>query len=706
MPDENAKPITPASVNPSDPKMGETIGYNKTMLDKLTVAQNTYNTLKKKGLNDEIYLYKNLKKETEEMFRAGDLGAKEFLDNITSIEDKLQNLEYISKKTQGFFGKMASGVGEAFDSLSNKLGVNIMDASIVGLTIWSLKISDAQRVMGRFVSHTADSFGELGGESADEFFKNYISHAKHRNVASTMFITDMMRQDFNTALFRLGSQLRGPELDATLSGSTERMLKLGQAYGMTTQDMAGKLTTFQDIFQETTKQSSDSIEGLIGLSLKLRVAPSIFLGMVQGLTDAFKIQRIQIDEIVDVYERFYRGGLLGSGTLGTGMSRELTETVISGVANLDMPAITAMMAKTLNLSGQPLLDKVEAFYEATGSTSDKTLSRLQLFQNFFGSFGKDVTQDWLKGTSLIKSYLPGVKDTATATKIWQALKDAHIGETGFDSVTALQMTNEILLDTTSAEELATTTIINTMSMIVRILYSIANKTGGILPELQNDVDTWFGTDDKSRAKQKAEQEAKFAAYNDFLKAHGVQPDSPLASNTGKIGWWDRANNWLKEQNTKMDAMKAVYDPDTSLVSVKTKTTQSPESIRKDLFESFGLSEDQTGPGAYTSASFNAESNAALVRAQQAIANSAIVTGVESNMISPADVASATVRSDFDERKLNAWRSGTAIPTTPDNSHVFRLDVKLDHKAEGVIDLVQTMRKNSAKNNVDYTNRIY
>lgn len=524
---DSSKPIALGSLNPADPKMGERIGYNKAILDKLTAATNSYNTIKINGLKNELKIYKDLEKETMSMFKSGSIGAQQFEEHLIDIKEKIENIKKIEDISKGFFRKGFENAGKEglgiLSSMSQKLGIDVERAGVVGWSIWIAGVLDAQRVMAGFAKQSFKLFGDAGGKSGETFKAGFETQASKMNASSLLYVTDAMRQQFTSTLFRSGFQLRGIggdtyEAGKSFSFATERLLKLGSAFGMTAGEMGEHLSAIQDVFRNTTKQSTDSLEQLIDTSLKLKAAPSAVIGLVQQLTSAFKAQRIEIKDIIDVYNRFWKGGDIAKGSLGIGLSRELTGTVVTSLANLDQGRIAAMLSKVGNngqpLGGKDLTDALEAFYSTKPGTKEQDLSqsRLQLFLNFMKSFPEELRKDYVSGTALIK-YSLGVQDDTVVNKLWESFKTLT-GEsiTGEGSLEAQRNAVDILLDTENASDQFANVIINGLNLAVRYLAIIA-KAGG---SSDTEYTKFIAQNKKISDKQELKEKERETLVNNLL----------------------------------------------------------------------------------------------------------------------------------------------------------------------------------------------
>jgi hypothetical protein len=460
--------------------LAESIKFQQTLLEKLALTDKKFSDAHVRDVDKQIEQYKNLKKQVEEYWKSNKLGNEEYLKSSIRVNEELHQLDKLYRDSAGFFQRQWIGVkdtiGGAFDSLTNKLGIDLKTAGTVGLIVWAAGVLDAQRVMANFARLSGEQFGDLknkGKDAGESFYRGMTDQSVRMNLGSLLFVTDMMRQQFTETLFRQGAQLKAGELKPKefgleLNKGQDELLKFGQAYGITSEQMAKHLYTFQDIFRTTTMRSVESIEKFIGIAQDLQVAPNRFLSLMNNLTQSFKLQKIGADELIDVYRRMYSLGM------GVEVTETMTSTLVGAIANLQEDKLAGMIQATTGLRGKQVIDEMMKFYipptgKEEGSEVGTTMSRLTLLQNFFKKVG--ITDEF-SGSKFTQQFL-GLGKFEEGVNIFRALNEYMKG--GITSQESLTEALKVLQKTTPARDQLINTVVNSMQLLVRYLYDIATS---------------------------------------------------------------------------------------------------------------------------------------------------------------------------------------------------------------------------------------
>jgi uncharacterized protein (UPF0212 family) len=193
--------------------------------------------------------------------------------------------------------------------------------------------------------------------------------------------------------------------------------------------------------------------------------------MVTSLTEQFKLQRIQIHEVTEVYTGFYNKLNLGVET-----TTALTNTTISSLAALSEGRIAAYLSITGGGTGSALSDRLMSFYNQTPYSQTDT--RLNLAQNTLNILGQKFKSSSM--TEFAKTRLTmqifGIKDMETGARLAKAV--SAMNDTGVDTNAAVNEARDILQETNGAEDQVMNLVTNAVFAALRFLGSIAGFFGG------------------------------------------------------------------------------------------------------------------------------------------------------------------------------------------------------------------------------------
>lgn len=466
---------------PSDPsnQSAEEIKLQERANRLLNVTHNI------KAKNAEAAI-RGLKKERQaqlDLYLANKISSKSYDDIAMRIERNERALQRVHDESKVGSTSLVSGFKNAANQLgltqkmSQKLGLSLQDLNAVGMAYWIFSVLDAQRVMNGFATATLRSFGSFTGaarnsakETIAAFRREFGGEVGKEKVLNAMYFTDQERSQFVKSLFSTGVQLRNVT-GSTLQNIQERLLALSGAFGISIDDMVGKLYTFGDVFRLSTGGAALEIERLTSLSLKLGVAPGKFLNMVTSLTSQFKLQRIQIAEVSQVYTGFYK-----KLNLGVESTTALTNTTISSLAALNEGRIAAYLSVTGGQTGTALTSKLMDFYKQP-ATSQSNL-RLNLAEatltTLANKFKQVSTNEFAKTRLVMQTF--GIKDMETGTRLMQAVDSMN--STGAATNNAVDQARQILSETTGTEDKVMNLVTNAAFALIRFLGSVAGFLGG------------------------------------------------------------------------------------------------------------------------------------------------------------------------------------------------------------------------------------
>jgi hypothetical protein len=398
------------------------------------------------------------KNEIEQLWKVGKISHSKYQEVVELANRRISTTSRLIPKSFSSSwidaGKLA---GNALADLAQKIGIDFASASLAGIAVWLAGHIDALRITRNWAKFTVEIFGKAGKDSASLFGTQFIP-AGNEMLANARFVTDEMRNQFMKASFQIGLAIRGIS-GAQWQDEMERLLVTSQAFGISIDDMVQKLFSFQDIFRLTTGQAGTEIEKLTDVSLRLGVAPQRFLSLVSNLTDQFKLQRIQIGDVSQVFTQYF-----DQLRLGVNITEELTKRTITALGSLKEGRIAALLALTTGTGGAELGKELVGFYRGE-NMADRLDLVLDAFKQLQVNFPQVLKNEFAGVRMIMTSF--GVQDFETGVRLYDAFTKNLENTSGVAD--AAEKAREILQGTKSASEQATTFVVNALNAIIRMI---------------------------------------------------------------------------------------------------------------------------------------------------------------------------------------------------------------------------------------------
>jgi hypothetical protein len=451
-------------------------GFKGVEQKSIAASGDTLKTLNS-GIKDHI---KNLVKAREEAIKtftqekAGTkMTAEALYTTVRAYESQISILKRIQEETSKLSGFMGVLKNTGVSALS-KLGLGAVTfeqgawGATAAVALLALKIVDAQKVMSSFATLTAMVYGKMGAKAGTKFFGEFFTPGDEwkKNKA---FVSDSYRREFLEAIFHTGLYKFDNATGKTFQNSTERLLALSKAFGISTREMASDWYMLSDIFQQDTTKSGKQLEGISSLAGKLGVERSKFLKTTIGLVSSFKLENIGVQEVTSVY-----GAYIEKLKTSKEVSADLTTSTISGLAKLNTSQIAAYIGYTRGLRGKSLGDATVEFLQQQAGASGFE-SRLQLAYNTIKKMRSDPKLSGIFGSGKMGEMklvhtIFNVPDT-TAARLYEVV-NRGIEKQGLDGKDA-GVARAIMVGTLSSSELLLNFIANTIAGLVRVVAMIA-----------------------------------------------------------------------------------------------------------------------------------------------------------------------------------------------------------------------------------------
>jgi len=473
------KPVNPdKSSIPNNDKLKEAEEIYKRIEAEIKSSASTYNELMKSSEK-----FKDLQKEIVEYFKAGKIDVGVYDNLKKDLEKSKEVYKEIAKETQSTFSKVIDDTGslakKGIDGILEKFDLSMETLNLPGIILAIFQNLDAARVIGGFAGETAKIFGKIGDSAGKNFaneFGKSMTHAGESTSMTFRFVTDQLRDQLAQDFFKLGLQIRGVT-GSQFAALSNDLIVVSQAFKIPLDNIAKYTFAFQDIFRVNTERAMKSIKDVITNAYTLGVAPERFLNLIANQTEQFKLQRIQISEVSDTYRRFYQG--LG---LGVEVSEELTQKVVSSLAQLSSGKLAAYISLTTGFTGEDLTDTMLDFYRGQASGQNTTNSRLELVQNTLKVLQEkfpEITKNQYVGVKAVMEIF-GIQQMEVGVRLYDALSKQIKGISSNNDL--MSTVNDILTDTHSAVEQGLGLILNALSWLIRLALGAYNFFVGEISE--------------------------------------------------------------------------------------------------------------------------------------------------------------------------------------------------------------------------------
>jgi len=436
-------------------KLRQEINLNATTFEELSNAAKNFDKIQselaekaKKGLSLEVY-----QKLKTDLQKSKDL-YKEILTGTSST---------VSRITHEFGEKVKKEL--SMEYVLEKVGLSLQSLNLPGLILSLFQRIDIGRVISGYTGEAAKIFGKMGSAAGDRFSVDFgmsMQTAGERTSVTLRFVTDQLREQLAQDFFKLGLQIRGIN-GVVFASLSNDLIAASQAFKIPLDSVAKYVFNFQDIFRVNTEKAMRSVKDVITNAYTLGVAPERFLNLIASQTEQFKLQRIQISEVSDAYRRFYQG--LG---LGVEVSEELTQKVVSSLAQLSSGKLAAYISLTTGFTGKDLTDTMLDFYRGQATGRNVTNSRLELVQNTLKVLQEkfpEITKNQYVGVKAVMEIF-GVQQMEVGVRLYDALSKQVKGmSVNNDLMTTV---NNILTNTKTMAEQGLNLVVNLLDALLRL----------------------------------------------------------------------------------------------------------------------------------------------------------------------------------------------------------------------------------------------
>jgi hypothetical protein len=503
--------LTEQKKNESKSVTSSVEAYNKMISESVELFENFKKSLDLSGkrydeLKDSAKDLKDIQEKVTKAYKEGKItiGAHEELQK--QVSTSRTTIKEATQIDQSEMYKTAENIGKSLaDQVLGKFDLSMQSLNWASIILAIFNKMDMGRILGGYASKTAEVFGKMGSASARMFDAEYttgMGTAGSSWLATTRFVTDELRNKLLQDFYQMGLQIKGIT-GMTFASMTNDLIILSEGFKIPLDNIAKYTFQFQDVFRKNTAQAMQSVKGIINEAYNLGVAPERFLKLVADQTEQFKLQRIQISEVSDVYRRFYSG--LG---VGIEMSEQLTQSVISSLANLSSGKLAAYISLTTGLGGTDLTNTMLNFYRGSASGQNTTNSRLELVQKTLKELQTrfpEIQQNQYVGVKTVMEIF-GIQQMEVGVRLYDALSKQIKGVSSTNNL--MDEVNDILTSTKSAIEQGVNLIVNILSVFLRLFvgaykfFTFSRMDDKFLKPLQDEL-----------AKYNKEQQTGLEALN-------------------------------------------------------------------------------------------------------------------------------------------------------------------------------------------------
>jgi hypothetical protein len=442
--------------------VSETVGLFEDFKKRLDLSGKKYDELKKSAKElDEV------QQEIIKSYKKGklDIGSREELLKLLAKDRTIIKESKETPHSESYEDTKKVGTNLA-NQVLDKFGLSMESLNLPSVILAIFNNMDMGRILGGFAGRTAEVFGKMGKMASLEFnasFTETTNMAGSSWFATNRFVTDQLRNQILQDFYKMGLQIKGVS-GSMFAGMTNDLIILSEGFKIPLDNIAKYTFQFQDVFRKNTAQAMLSVKNVINEAYNLGVAPERFLRLIADQTEQFKLQRIQISEVSDVYRRFYSGL-----NVGIEMSEQLTQSVISSLAQLSSGKLAAYISLTTGLGGKDLTNTMLDFYRGSASGQNTTNSRLELVQKTLKELQTkfpEIQQNQYVGVKAVMDIF-GIQQMEVGVKLYDALSKQVKGVSTSNDI--MNEVNGILTDTKSAMEQGVNLIVNFLSTILRII---------------------------------------------------------------------------------------------------------------------------------------------------------------------------------------------------------------------------------------------
>jgi hypothetical protein len=448
------------------------------------------------------------RKKIVDMWKGGLISVTQYHKAVTAAN---RAIVVAQKEAATVFTKMWSGAASttksALSQMSQKIGLDLEHASLIGLAAWGLGLIDLQRRLSNWAGLTGEMFGMGGKKGGEAFRKGMLEYMPDRETFR--FVTDQMRMEFGQTLYQLGANLgefSGKSMPAQIG-----LIKFGQAFGIATGEMAQSYFTFSDILKKSGTGVSDYVNTIGAQALKWKLHPGLIVSMNARLLDQYKLMRMSGKELTDILGRL----VSVTGVAKDGFSKMLTVDIaqkwVSAIESLDQSKIAGLIklvAPEHMTRGMTMLSTLQRFYkegrleikeEKTGKIVE-TMDREQLNIAGMLKLQKQLIDSQVKPedrSGRLMQLIEGFYGLApeVASPIAEAiLKVSKGGEALSDKeIKGLaKKVDQILKETTPIGDQMLNVITNGLNLLVRgvwlIVGGLSKRWGGMVVPTKQDLE--------------------------------------------------------------------------------------------------------------------------------------------------------------------------------------------------------------------------
>lgn len=337
--------------------------------------------------------------------------SRETLENIkkeeVATEKLIQRQEKSAKMAENRNKRIVSDVQKGLSDVSTVLQKTALGAAIIA----ALAFVDAQKKLATLSGYTVELFSKTGGAGGKAFGDQFV------NTFSPypQFVTDNMRGEFLKAIMDLGVPIKGIT-GTNFKTLTDNLLVLGKAFNVSSDQMADTLFNFQDILGKSTVDAGNDISKLANTALSLQVAPARLLTLSNNLVSTFKLQKMSLKDITEVFVSYRR-----NANLGVEAATELTQKTVGALAGLQEGKIAGLLALTTGQGGQALGQSLVNFFKIGGRDVSSRLDlALKSFKALEDKFPAVMQNEFARTRLVMQTF--GVQDFSTGVQLLQAVE--------------------------------------------------------------------------------------------------------------------------------------------------------------------------------------------------------------------------------------------------------------------------------------------